>query len=46
MAQSNQVASGDFRGEAQTWHAMRKHMHTIADAIASALAKQFPERFS
>jgi hypothetical protein len=45
MAQSSQVASGDFRSEAQTWHAMRKHMLTISDSIASALAKQFPDRF-
>jgi len=45
MAQSNQVAAGDFQSEAQTWHAMRKHMLMIADSIASALAKQFPDRF-
>jgi hypothetical protein len=45
IAQSNQVASNDFRSEAQTWHAMRKHMLTIADTIAGALVKQFPERF-
>ncbi len=45
VAQSNQVAAKDFRGEAQTWHAMRKHMLTISDSIAGALAKQFPEKF-
>ena len=45
VAQSNQVAAKDFRSEAQTWHAMRKHMLTIADSIAGALAMQFPERF-
>jgi hypothetical protein len=45
MAQSNQVAANDFQSEAQTWHAMRKHMLMIADSIAGALAKQFPDRF-
>ena len=45
MAQSNQVAAKDFRSEAQTWHGMRRHMLTIADSIAGALAKQFPDRF-
>jgi hypothetical protein len=43
--QIKQVASGDFQGEAATWHAMRKHVMVIADAIADALGKQFPERF-
>ncbi len=45
MAQSNQIASNDFQSEAQTWHGMRKHMLMIADSIAGALAKQFPDRF-
>ncbi len=45
VAQSNQVAAKDFRGEAQTWHAMRNHMLTISDSIAGALARQFPEKF-
>lgn len=45
VAQINQVISGDFKGEAQTWQAMRKHMLVIADAIATGLAKQFPDKF-
>jgi hypothetical protein len=45
VAQINQVSSGDFQNEAETWHAMRKHMLVISDAIADALAKQFPARF-
>ena len=45
MAQSNEIASGDFQGEAATWHAMRKHVMGIADATADALGKQFPDRF-
>jgi hypothetical protein len=45
VAQINQIAAGDFQDEAHTWHAMRKHMLVISDAIADALAKQFPARF-
>jgi len=45
MAQSNEIASGDFQAEARTWHAMRKHVMGIADATADALGKQFPDRF-
>jgi len=45
VAQINEIAANDFRGEAQTWQAMRKHMLVIADSITDALAKQFPDRF-
>jgi hypothetical protein len=45
VAQINEVASRDFADEAKTWHAMRHHMLVISDAIADALAKQFPDRF-
>jgi hypothetical protein len=45
VAQINQIAANDFRDEARTWQAMRKHMLVIADSIADALAKQFPDRF-
>ena len=45
MKQSDQFAANDFRGEAQTWQTMRKHMLVIADSIADALARQFPEKF-
>ncbi len=45
VAQINQIAAHDFRGEARTWEAMREHMLVIADSIAEALAKQFPDRF-
>ena len=45
VAQISQIAANDFRGEARTWEAMRKHMLVIADSIADALAKQFPDRF-
>jgi hypothetical protein len=45
VAQINEVSAGDFQNEGETWHAMRKHMLVIADAITDALAKQFPARF-
>lgn len=45
VAQINEIAANDFRGETRTWEAMRKHMLVIADAITDALAKQFPDRF-
>ena len=45
VAQINQIAANDFRAEARTWEAMREHMLVIADSIADALAKQFPDRF-
>ena len=45
VAQINQIAGGDFKDEAATWHAMRQHILVISDAIAGALAKQFPTRF-
>jgi hypothetical protein len=46
VAQIDQIAAGDFQQEAETWQAMRAHMLVIADAIGSALAKRFPDRFS
>lgn len=45
VAQIDQIAANDFRDEARTWEAMRKHMLVIADSITDALAKQFPDRF-
>lgn len=32
--------------EAQAWHAMRRHMLVIADALLDGIAKQFPARFA
>ncbi|HEY1140333.1 MAG TPA: hypothetical protein VGE88_09030 [Lysobacter sp.] len=45
-AQISQVLRGDKAGEAKTWAAMQKHMDVIADAMAGALAKQFPNKVS
>jgi hypothetical protein len=41
-----QLKSKEYAQEAQTWEAMKKHMYVIADALAGALAKQFPAKFS
>ena len=44
VAQVQQIMVGDTRGEAATWTAMQRHMDTIADALAAALALQFPDK--
>jgi hypothetical protein len=41
-----QLHARQYAEEAQTWEAMRKHMYVIADALAGAIAKQFPAKFS
>jgi hypothetical protein len=38
------VMSGDTAGEAAEWTAMQAHMDMIADALAAAIAKQFPDK--
>ncbi|HEY0661764.1 MAG TPA: hypothetical protein VGD21_10670 [Lysobacter sp.] len=45
-AQIGQVMRGDRKSEANTWTAMQKHMDVIADAMAGALARQFPQKVS
>ena len=44
--QIEQIMAGDTSGEATTWAAMQQHMDMIADALASAIAKQFPDKAS
>lgn len=39
-----QIMAGDTQGEATTWAAMQQHMDTLADALAGAIAKQFPDK--
>ena len=41
-----QLKGKQYTEEAQTWEAMKKHMYVIADALAGAIAKQFPAKFS
>jgi len=45
IAQIDQLAKADYAGEAQTWQMMREHMLVLADALAGALVKQFPDKF-
>ncbi|QSX78917.1 hypothetical protein [Agrilutibacter solisilvae] len=45
-AQIEQLMRGDRAAEAKTWAAMQAHMDVIADAMAGALAKQFPGKVS
>jgi hypothetical protein len=44
IQQIQQFQAGQFAEEAQTWAAMKDHMYVIADALAGAIAKQFPEK--
>lgn len=44
--QITQVMAGDTAGEARTWTAMQAHMDSVADALAAAIAKQFPDKAS
>ena len=46
VQQNQQLKGKQYAQEAQTWGAMKKHMYVIADALAGALAKQFPAKFS
>lgn len=46
VQQIQQLRAKQYAQEAQTWEAMKNHMYVIADALAGAIAKQFPERFS
>lgn len=46
LQQIQQLRAKQYAQEAQTWEAMKNHMYVIADALAGAIAKQFPDRFS
>lgn len=41
-----QLKAKKYAEEAKTWSEMTKHMYVIADALADALAKQFPDKFN
>lgn len=43
-AQIEEIMAGDMKAEATTWTAMQQHMDVIADALAGAIAKQFPDK--
>ena len=46
VAQIIQLQEHDYKSEAETWKVMREHADVIADTLTTALAKQFPARFS
>jgi len=45
VRQIQQVHRHEYTDEARTWDAMTRHMYVIADALAGAIAKQFPNQF-
>ncbi|HJV53423.1 MAG TPA: hypothetical protein VJ652_18295 [Noviherbaspirillum sp.] len=45
IQQIQQLHAKQYAQEAQTWEAMKNHMYVISDALAGALAKQFPDKF-
>jgi hypothetical protein len=46
MQAIQQLHSKEYAQEAQTWEAMKRHIYVISDALAGAIAKQFPKQFS
>ncbi len=44
VAQIGEIMRGDSAAEAQTWKAMQAHMDVIANALADAIARQFPDK--
>lgn len=46
IQQTEQLKHKQYADEAQTWNAMKKHMYVIADALAGAIARQFPAKFN
>jgi hypothetical protein len=46
VQQIQQVHSKQYADEAKTWEAMKRHMYVVSDALAGAIAKQFPTQFS
>lgn len=45
VQQIEELKAKQYAAEAKTWAAMKGHMYVIADALAGALAKQFPAKF-
>jgi hypothetical protein len=45
VAQINKFQDKDYVGEEETWPAMEHHIYVIADALTTALVKQFPTKF-
>jgi len=45
IASIDATAKKDWSGEADMWDPMVKHIHTLADALADGIVKQFPNKF-
>ncbi len=45
ISQIQQLKAKQYAEEAKTWAEMETHMYVIADALAGAIAKQFPDKF-
>jgi hypothetical protein len=43
--QIDQLRAKQYTEEAKTWEMMKSHVYMISDALAGALAKQFPAKF-
>ena len=46
VLQINQYKKKEYAQLEETWSVMRQHVYVIADTLATAVAKQFPGRFS
>ncbi len=46
VLQINQYKKKEYEKLEETWSMMRQHVYVIADTLITALAKQFPARFS
>jgi hypothetical protein len=46
VLQINQYKAKDYAPLVATWPMMRQHIYVIADTMTTALAKQFPDKFS
>jgi len=46
VLQINQYKKKEYAELEETWSMMRQHVYLIADTLATALAKQFPDKFS
>jgi hypothetical protein len=46
VLQINQYKNKEYAQLEETWSMMRQHVYVIADTLATAVAKQFPARFS
>ena len=45
IQQFQQLKSGEYVQETETWNGMKKHIYVVADALTGALAQQFPAKF-